>query len=189
MLNLISAIHGTGVAASTNSYESIATTTVGAGGASSIDFTSISSAYKHLQLRGLVRSTAAQNYFGIRMRVGNGSIDSGNNYSTHQLYGDGTSVSAGNNAPSDTTFMGTGLAANDLASAYSVIIIDLLEYANTNVYKTFRALNGADKNGGGYVHLNSGSWRNTAAVNQISVYPSGGNFAQYSQIALYGIKG
>jgi hypothetical protein len=175
------------VAAST--YESIATVTVGSGGQASASFTSISSDYKHLQIRGLLRSTAVQNYFGIRMRVGNGSIDSGSNYSTHQLYGDGTSAAAAENAPSDTTFMGTGLAANDLSSAFSVIVIDLLEYANTNIYKTFRVLNGADKNGGGYVHLNSGSWRNTAAINQISVYPSGGNLAEYSSIALYGIKG
>ena len=40
-----------------NSYESIATVTVGAGGSSSISFTSIPSTYKHLQLRGIINST------------------------------------------------------------------------------------------------------------------------------------
>jgi len=176
-------------AAAAASYESIATVTVGSGGSSSIDFTSIPSTFKHLQIRGISRSTAAQNYMGLRMQVGNGSIDTGSNYSVHELTGDGSTASAGANTPQTTTFVTTSLAANDLANTFGVAVIDLLEYANTNIYKTFRDLGGCDKNGGGYVNFNSGSWRSTSAINTIKIYASAGNLAQYSQFALYGIKG
>ena len=57
--NSIAGFLGTGVAASTSSYESIATTTVGAGGSSSISFTSIPSTYTHLQVRGLTIKSGA----------------------------------------------------------------------------------------------------------------------------------
>ena len=38
------------------SYESIATVTVGSGGAASVEFTSIPSTYTHLQIRAIVRT-------------------------------------------------------------------------------------------------------------------------------------
>jgi hypothetical protein len=37
--------------------------------------------------------------------------------------------------------------------------------------------------------LSSGVWINTTAVNAVTVIPYGGNFAEYSSFALYGIKG
>ena len=58
MLNNIVALLGNGAAAGGGtSYESIATVTVGAGGSSSISFTSIPSTYKHLQIRAITRDT------------------------------------------------------------------------------------------------------------------------------------
>jgi glycosyltransferase involved in cell wall biosynthesis len=56
--------------------------------------------------------------------------------------------------------------------------------------ETFRMLGGGDRNGSGGVHLQSGVWLNTNAITSItftSVSPY--NFNQYSQFALYGIKG
>ena len=71
-------------------FEPIATVSVGSGGASSIEFTSISSAYQHLQIRGLLRSTTASSGLDdVRLRLGNSSIDTGNNYAAHQLEGNG----------------------------------------------------------------------------------------------------
>ena len=190
MLNTLAGIiASSGGAAAGGSYESIATVTVGGGGSSAITFTSIPSTYTHLQVRGIARSTASQSLFGLRLRVGNGSLDTSANYSAHQLYGDGTSATAAANASTSETFMGTGPAANDLASTFCVAVIDILEYANTNIYKTIRVLEGVDTNGAGYVHLNSGGWRSTSAINTISLYASAGNLAQYSSFALYGIKG
>jgi hypothetical protein len=77
---------------------------------------------------------------------------------------------------------------------YSASIIDILDYANTNKYKTYRALTGIDKNGSGSIQLTSGVWRNTTAITSITITPQSNTsptnqFQQYSQFALYGIKG
>ena len=75
------------------SYESIATVTVGSGGSSSIDFTSIPSTYTHLQLRMTARCTAQSggNPTNVYLRF---NSDSGSNYAWHQLAGNGSAASA-----------------------------------------------------------------------------------------------
>jgi hypothetical protein len=77
------------------------------------------------------------------------------------------------------------------ANIFSGFVIDILDYANTNKYKTIRYLSGYDANGSGRVGLGSGSWRSTSAVTSITLqgleYSS--NYKQYSSFALYGIKG
>ena len=182
MIGAITAgLYGTGVPPVTNSYESIATVTVGSGGSSSISFSSIPSTFKHLQVRGVLFSSSANN--DILMRF---NSDSGSNYSTHTLYGSGSAAGAFATAPSSYISLGfTGSASNGAA-----FVTDVLEYGNTNTYKTARALNGLDQNGSGYVTFNSGSWRNSAAVNTITItHGNSVNFNQYSSFALYGIKG
>ena len=170
----------------TNSYESIATVTVGAGGAATISFSSIPATYKHLQLRLYAKSTRAAGNAGdaINMRF---NSDSGTNYSYHQLQGNGTTASASGLATQSQIQIER--AGDATASIVGVMIVDILEYANTNIYKTTRNLGGVDFNGSGYVTLMSGNWRSTAAINAISLDPNAGDFAQYSQAALYGIKG
>jgi hypothetical protein len=165
----------------TNSYESIATTTVGAGGASTITFSSIPSTYKHLQIRGSVLLTAANN---LRMQV-NG--DTGSNYSWHQLIGSGGAATA--SAAINTVFMVYGYYAGT-ANASEAVVMDILDYADTNKNKTIRTLEGNDINGaGGYVGLWSGNWRSTSAINSISLILPSGLFDINAKVALYGIKG
>jgi len=79
-------------------------------------------------------------------------------------------------------------AANGTASAFGTAVIDILDYANTNKYKTVRTLAGWDANGSGLVSFWSGSWRNTNATTTITLLPNLGNWAQYSQFALYGVN-
>jgi hypothetical protein len=171
----------------TSSYDSIQTVTVGAGGASSISFTSIPSTYKHLQIRaigrttdsGVVDSTTAWRF----------NSDSGANYTLHLLIGDGTSASAyaGTGRDNASTYLaGAGASAN----VFGAMVMDVLDYTNTNKYKTIRSLFGTDTNGsGGRVMLDSNLWLNTAAITSISATPVTGTFTQYSSFALYGIKG
>ena len=86
--------------------------------------------------------------------------------------------------------MGLALAvsANSTANCFGVAVIDILDYANTNKYKTYRSLTGGDANGSGQVLLRSSNWRSTSAVTSMTLYPGVGNFTQYSSFALYGIK-
>lgn len=170
------------------SYESISTVTVGAGGSASISFTSIPSTYTHLQIRGIARSNRATPADMDSLIIQFNS-DTASNYSDHALRGDGSSVSAVANTSS------TGMITYRIANLYvastlmGAQIIDILDYANTNKYKTVRTLAGVDNNGSGQVALNSGNWRNTAAITSILLKPDAGTlFTQYSQFALYGIK-
>ena len=76
----------------TSSYESIATVTVGAGGSASVEFTSIASTWTHLQIRGIGRTTRTD-YVNDNIKI-NINSDTGNNYTTHSLFGDGASATA-----------------------------------------------------------------------------------------------
>ena len=164
------------------SYESIATTTLNAT-ASSITISSIPSTYTHLQIR-VIGSMSASGADDLRMRV-NG--DTGSTYSTHFVVGNGTTAPAG--AYSTTTSMLVGANAMPTATnTYGVAIIDVLDYANTNKYKTMRALTGNDTNGGGYVALSSGLWQSTSAITSLTFYPNASTFTANTQIALYGVN-
>ena len=187
MLNsLIGIIASSGGVTSTNSYESIATVTIGAGGAASADFTSIVGTYQHLQVRYLARGTFSGNEIAVRMRL---NSDTGNNYARHLIEGEGTTASAFGTSSGNLMALGSIPAATGTASAFGAGVIDLLDYANTSKYTTSRTLNGQDRNGSGTINLASSLWMNTAVVTSITLFADSGNLAQYSSFALYGIKG
>jgi len=172
-------------ATSSSSFESIATTTVGAGGSASVTFSSIPATYSHLQIRIMGRTDRASTRDVVRLKF---NSDSGANYTGHELYGDGSSVNAGGYTgltSADAYRVAGGSAASNIQGT---IIIDILDYASTNKYKTLRSLGGVDLNGSGEIWFNSSLWLNTAAINNI-VLTSIGTIQQYSSYALYGIKG
>lgn len=164
------------------SYDSISTVTVGAGGTSSISFNSISQDYTHLQIRAITKNTSSSNFAAMRF-----NSDTGSNYSAHYIDGDGTSATVGGASNYDRSYFGY-TSTSSQTNIFGVSIIDILDYKNTNKFKTVRVLTGVDANGSGTVELSSSSWRSTSAITDINVFFSSNNFAQYSQIALYGIK-
>jgi hypothetical protein len=70
------------------------------------------------------------------------------------------------------------------------IHIDILDYKDTNKYKTTRAISGAERGATpSYVFIPSSNWRSTSAITSIKLFPeSGASFVQYSNFQLYGIK-
>ena len=173
-------------AADTGSFESIATTTVGSGGSSSVTFSSIPSTYTHLQLRILARTTVTNDsdFCGIRFNSDSSSV-----YNEHGLYGNGSSASAMYNT---STYCIVQRIPTDQfgANIFGAIVLDILDYKDTNKYKVTRHLGGFDSNGGGQIFLESNLWRSTSAISTITITPSnsGPSFVQYSHFALYGIK-
>jgi hypothetical protein len=175
--------------AAAGSFESIATVTVGAGGSSSVTFSSIPATYTHLQIRNIARTTASQDRDSIKLTF---NSDTGSNYARHSLWGSGSAASAYGAASEAYVLLTDFAAASATASIYGAAITDILDYANTNKYKTVRSLGGVDLNAAVTVYdgLNSGLWQNTNAITSITLTPfTGSNFAQYSHFALYGIKG
>ena len=170
-----------------NSFESIATATVGAGVESYVEFTSIPATFTHLQLRLLARTSRAETDDGFEIQL-NG--DTGTNYRYHYLNGSGTTTLAYGEGSMTGLVMPVVAGASAGANIFGVGIIDILDYRNTNKYSVTRALGGIDNNGSGAVRVQSGLWLNTAAVTSLKIQTnSHGDFVQYSSFALYGIKG
>ena len=174
-----------------NFMEPIASVLVGAGGANTIAFTDIPQGYKHLQMRGSIQTTRVtygRDWVYFRL---NG--DRGANYSWHKLDGDGTTIGAGGTADADAGVVAE--VGTSTGGTFGVAILDILDYSNTNKYKTVKTLGGGDHNGAvagfyGTVTFVSGSWRSFDPVSSLYLHPSNGPlFAQYSRFSLYGIKG
>lgn len=178
MLNVVAGLLTSGAAPDNGQFESIATVTIGAGGASSASFNSIAGTYKHLQIRAMGSLTSG----GGECKIEFNGDTTVTNYYNHVLYGSGSTAAA---ASANNTSFGFQLDSAAVGGG----VLDILDYANTNKYKTARNLSGNDTNGGGYITFRSGLWKNTNAITDITIRPASGNFAQYSQFALYGIKG
>jgi hypothetical protein len=162
-------------------FESIATVTVGSSGSANITFSSIPSTYTHLQLRGVVRGG---NEVGISAAF-NGTSGNG-----HTLYGSGSV--RGDFQETGVIPVGVTPNSSNTSTIFSALVCDILDYANTNKYKTTRALygNGKDTSGNEYIMFSGGLWESTSAISSIVLTLGGGaSFVQNSTVALYGIKG
>lgn len=172
-------------AAAATSFESIATVTVGSGGAANIQFTSIPSTFTHLQVRAIARTTDSQpdgNSFRVRL-----NSDTANNYTEHRIIGTGSAVSAGGAA--NTQMAGYQVtSASQLSNTFGSFVMDILDYKDTNKNKTMRGLGGFEDNSIGRVGFWSSVWMSTSAITTLLIQPNGGNWAQYSHFALYGCK-
>lgn len=168
--------------------------TVGPSGAANVEFTSIPGTYKHLQIRYIAQTNRAT--FGVesfKINVGVSSADTGSNYTRHYLLGDGASASA-NADTSQTYWEGANDFGTTTGGTFGAGVIDILDYSNTNKYKTMRRLGGVDVNGtvggvGGSVSLLSSVWMSTSAMGYIKIAAITNTLQQYSHFALYGIKG
>lgn len=165
-------------------FESIASATVDASGASSIAFSNIPQNYTHLQIRGIVKqATVSSLAFTF-------NSDTGNNYSIHHLTGQGSSASSNNATSLGTIRIQRQEGVSATADIFTGFVLDVLDYANTNKNTTTRSLAGTELNGSGSVSLESGAWYNTSAVSSITfTSASGYTISQYSSFALYGIRG
>lgn len=188
MLNNVVALHGGGTLPDLGSYFAIQTYTLGSSQASVTFSLSGVTGYKHLQLRAIGRTNrSAANQDPFKMVF---NSDTGSNYSNHFLNGDGSSAAAFADTPISFMASYTGTATTATSSVFGATIVDILDYTDTNKYKTMRSLGGFDSNGSGSITLTSGHWRSTAAITSITISPQiGSSFDTYSSFALYGIKG
>jgi hypothetical protein len=181
--NQIAGFLGVASAVAATDYESIATVTVGSGGQANAEFTSIPSTYSHLQLR-MFASTSGSYGGSFNMQI-NGNTSP--NYVYHQVIGDGSAASAASSTTNGNIAIAIGAQQN---TYFAGVVIDILDYKDTNKKKVIRSLYGVDTNGGGYVGMTSGMWTSdNNAVTSIKINPQGAvNLVQYSSFALYGIK-
>lgn len=170
------------------SYYSIATSN--GGNAASFTFSSIPQTYKHLQIRGIGRTSRASLGDVIYLRC-NG--DTGSNYRAHVLWTNGTSLSSYDQGASTYMAFDTPLAGSSAnTNVFGSFIIDIFDYTSTNKNKVVRILSGYDNNSTtslGQISMCSGLWLNTAAITSLTLPVSFGSLDSNSSFALYGIKG
>ena len=174
--------------------EAIATTYLEAD-AASVTFSSLGS-YEHLQLRYSIRSDydTTNNYDSIYIRfaTGGGAIDTGTNYSIHQMYAVQTTKGASAGIGQTGIYV-VGMADTPASAAteYGQTIVDILDYRNASKNTTVVATSstGAKNTSTAYMVFASGLWDNAGAVDQIqlSTYTSS-NFVRGSEFTLYGLK-
>jgi hypothetical protein len=167
-----------------STYEKIATTTLGSATAS-VTFSSISGSYTDLVLISSIKSSS--NGENLEWQIGNGSVDTGSNYSRTVIDGDGTT--ARSTRASSTIYCQSGWYVTPSATNFSVSIINFQNYSNTTTYKTMLSrLSSIDGTYTGTCE-DVNLWRSTSAINTIKIFLSGSaTYATGSTFTLYGIK-
>ena len=162
-----------------NTFELIASNTVGSGGAATVTFSSIPSTYTDLCLKGSIRWEGNVNFCYISF---NGSSA---NFTERRLYGTGSAVGSqsdtGNNAL-------LGVADSNTADTFSNGEIYIPNYAgSTN--KSFSIDTVQENNAtAAFAFMIAGLWSDTSAITSITLTPDTYDFAQYSSFYLYGVK-
>jgi hypothetical protein len=156
-----------------NTYEAIATQTLGSATAS-VTFSSIPSTYTDLFL--VFEGTCTSGVVGCVLRF---NSDTSTNYSYTILSGDGSSVSSSRSS-NQTTMQVGGMTS----SSRSMMIANINNYSNATTYKTVLSRQAsATLETRAYVGL----WRSTAAITTVLVSTSTDTFVAGSTFSLYGI--
>jgi hypothetical protein len=172
-----------------NTFVKIASTTVGSGGAASIDFTSIPGTYTDLCLKLSLRGSASGAYNYANLVFNNDTA--GSPYATKIIYGDGTTTGSTGYNTGGTPYISGNLsnystATSNTFSNSETYIPNYAGSANKSVSIDAVAENNATSPNG--VYMTAALWANSSALNRITVSPVSGTFAQYSTATLYGIK-
>jgi hypothetical protein len=167
-----------------NTFELIASSTVGSGGASSIDFTSISSAYTDLCLKVSARTNRSDINDGVRVKINNST----STYTQRALYANGSSATS----YTDTLPLETGAGANastSTASTFSNAEWYFPNYAGSTNKSV--SIDAAVENNSTTAMLNmvANLWSTATAISSLIIIPGyGTTFNQFSTAYLYGVK-
>ena len=144
-------------------WTAIASTTVGAGGAATVTFSSIPQTYKNLLIKVSARNTRSAGEAELRWTV-NGSATS---YSNRLVQGNGTSVSGGTTATT-LYYSGEINAATSTANTFGSADIYIPDYTGGK-YKNVSADTVSENNAAGaFATLTNGLWSDTAAITSIA---------------------
>jgi hypothetical protein len=167
--------------AAAGSYDLLATEIL-TGSQASVTFSDLgdyATDYQHLQLRIVSKHSDAFDNFLMRF-----NSDSGNNYSFHNLTGNGSTVTS--NATTSTNAMRPGVSSGTTTGVFAPTIIDILDPYSTTKNKTVRSLTG-NNDADTTIRLRSGAYYSTDAISSIQIV-GGYSFVAGSRFSLYGLK-
>lgn len=159
----------------TNTYVALDKITVGSK-VSQVTFTGINQGYTDLVV---VVNGSIDSFGNVRIQVGNGSVDTGSNYSWTRILGDGSTAQSDRGSSQtfiNAVILDTNLIGNSL--------IHLQNYSNTTTFKTVLTRGNST---GSYVSANVGLWRSTSAIERVRINGGGADFNVGTTFSLYGI--
>lgn len=173
-------------------YQALASTTVGAGGASSITFSSIPSTFTDLNLKISANTTNSGALSAIIIKF-NGSSTG---YSDKSFRGFGSGISTTNNIGGGVAGYAGQARGQDVSSSgwtspiiHGSVDLYISNYAGSQ-YKQFLMDSIVENNAeysGDWLTINQ--WADTSAItSMVLTAQDGSNFKQYSTFTLYGIK-
>lgn len=151
--------------------------------AGTITFSSLGE-YKDLMVVITGLQTSSSN--SLRVRVGNGSVDTGSNYATVSTYYNGSGVSSGGESNTSGYVYCTGDGTSTIHSNY---LLNFMDYRNTQKYKQVDTVSARSNV---FIGMDNFIWKSTSAITVISfAYGAGfpnANFASGTKAILYGIR-
>jgi hypothetical protein len=155
------------------------------GSSSNLSFSNIPQIYQDLRLVIFARGNyaATTDLLGLNTQVGTTS------YTTLHLIGNGSTVTATREANLYTTLRSSIAGANATSGIFSSVTIDILNYANTTIYKTILARTATDLNGSGNTEITVGVISSTEAVTTLTAsLQLGSLLTSGSTATLYGVR-
>ena len=170
-----------------NTFELIASTTVGLLGATSIDFTSIPSTYTDLVVKYSARTTKVNDNSDIYLQF-NGITTA--TYSFKRILGGGGSViSDGLTNDAKGGFAGIATGSTATASTFGNSEIYIPNYAGSTAKSWSVDSVGENNSATAFQSPQAGYWSGTAAITSIKLQDyNAASFVQYSTAYLYGVK-
>lgn len=166
-----------------NTFTLIASSVVGSGGATWIDFTSIPQTYTDLKLVFSGRFDNTNNYISIKINGDTGLYS----YLSKEISGSGSSAGAG--GWSTAPYWGFGNKSSYTANTFGSTEMYFPNY--TGSAQKSASIESVTENSatGSNMLISAGLWQNTAAITSISIRPDApSNWVQHSSAYLYGIK-
>jgi hypothetical protein len=171
-------------------FELIQATSVGAGGASSIDFLSIPNTYTDLMIEVSGRTTNwGYSYNNLYLSI-NGT-PTGSAYSDKVLFAVGSTTGSFNQSATSQFLIGATPSTAGTANTFSNCSVYLTNY-NSSAYKIYQADGVSERNnttnGDIFLSMIGGEWASTSAITSLYLTSDSSNFVQYTTAYLYGIK-
>ena len=155
----------------------VSTTTVGSGGAASIEFTNIPQTGKDLLILVSGRSTTANIEVGATLAFNSST----SNFTAVELFGSGSSTGSGTPARRFALVPGSTTTSNTFGNA-AVYVANYAGSTNKSYSSDSVLENNATDS---YQSIYAGLWSNTAAITTVTLTETGNNWVQHTTASLY----
>ena len=169
-----------------NTYEAIATVTVGSGGQAEIEFTSIPATYTDLVLKLSLRTSAVGTDDQIRIKINGNSA--GNAYSSKFIQANGAAASSFSGSAAGYVIAGAVNGNGSTANTFGNAELYFPNYAgSTNKSYSVDAVmeNNATT---AFIDVAAILWSDTSAITSLAFFAPSVNIKEFSTATLYGIK-